>query len=790
MYSYEWDEQTGGYILNTTPLEFSKEPRPVYYKELDILGYDKKWKYPKSDVYPLLWAESNNYYYRGRLVAKTKGGSIYHAPEIIFLDDPEPNGDELRFVDIPAMVEKNREILESLTQETIKKIYNIYLAYQKKVDIFYVAFSGGKDSIVTLDLVQRALPHNAFKVLFGDTKMEFPDTYKVVEQIKKYCMAENIDFLRAASEFDPKYTWEKIGPPAQKMRWCCSVHKTAPQILLLRQYTNNPHFRGMAIMGVRADESIARSKYEQLNLGTKHKGQYDFYPILYWNSAELFLYIYQEKLIINETYKKGNSRAGCLVCPMEAVKNTWFKEQSYKTYEDKSQTTTFFNEIILDKTIAKYLPESNKKEYMDIGVWKSRHNGKKLASPENLFFDEYKDGVLSITLTKISTEWREWIKTIGSCVYLSENEVEITYENKTYLLEFYMNNGFYVFKIKIDGSTKNDILFMSYIKVALKRAAYCITCHICEVNCPHGYIRMENGKVLIDNKCLKCKLCYKVSGGCVVAESQMLPKEAGNMTGSIDRYKNMGIRYSWLKEYFRFQNDFWINNELGSMMITALKSFLQDAKMVDKKYQLNDFGKLLISLGIDNPTTWGLMLCNLAYTSQFGWWIKNVNFNIRYTENQLKILLERDVVSENSIKNIISGFKFILYTNSVLANQVGLGECSCDLKGKNLILLDVCRKPWADPDPKVILYSLYKFSEACGDYKQFTLTRLLNHEIESDGISPTQIFGLDRKTMERILSGLANNYPDFISVSFTLDLDNINLKDKTSEDVLSLFDGE
>lgn len=61
---------------------------------------------------------------------------------------------------------------------------------------------------------------------------------------------------------------------------------------------------------------------------------------------------------------------------MEAVKNTWFKEQSYKTYEDKSQTTTFFNEIILDKTIAKYLPESNKKEYMDIGVWKSRHNGK------------------------------------------------------------------------------------------------------------------------------------------------------------------------------------------------------------------------------------------------------------------------------------------------------------------------------------------------------------------------------------------------------------------------------
>ena len=31
---------------------------------------------------------------------------------------------------------------------------------------------------------------------------------------------------------------------------------------------------------------------------------------------------------------------------------------------------------------------------------------------------------------------------------------------------------------------------------------------------------------------------------------------------------------------------------------------------------------------------------------------------------------------------------------------------------------------------------------------------------------------------------------DYISVSFTLDLDNINLKDKTSEDVLKLIVGE
>ena len=100
---------------------------------------------------------------------------------------------------------------------------------------FYVAFSGGKDSIVTLDLVQKTLPHNEFKVLFGDTGMEFPDTYDTVDFVEKWCKKENIMFVRAKSKYQPCETWGKFGPPATVNRWCCSVHKTAPQILALRK---------------------------------------------------------------------------------------------------------------------------------------------------------------------------------------------------------------------------------------------------------------------------------------------------------------------------------------------------------------------------------------------------------------------------------------------------------------------------------------------------------------------------------------------------------------------------
>lgn len=83
MYSYIYDKETGGILLNTTPTIFSKEPRPVYASELDMLGFNKYWEYDKQSDVPYMWAESVQYWYRGKAVAKLKGGNLYEAPEII-----------------------------------------------------------------------------------------------------------------------------------------------------------------------------------------------------------------------------------------------------------------------------------------------------------------------------------------------------------------------------------------------------------------------------------------------------------------------------------------------------------------------------------------------------------------------------------------------------------------------------------------------------------------------------------------------------------------------------------
>lgn len=350
MYSYTWDSETGGLLLNSSPLQFSKEPRPVYYQELDILGFDRFWKYVKDDSAPYMWAEANNYYYRGKLVAQTKGGAFFTAPHIIIFDDPEPGNGELRFVDVDRMLIKNQEIMDGLVAETIKKVYNTYVEHRDKVDIFHVSFSGGKDSEVTLDIVQRALPHTDFVVVFGDTGMEFPDTYAMVEDAKAKCEQMGISFYIAKSHLKPADSWRMFGPPTSTIRWCCSVHKTTPQLLLLKDILKKDNFTEMAFVGVRADESVRRSGYDYVSYGMKHRGQWSCNPILQWNSAEVYLYIYMNRLRLNTAYKRGNTRAGCLVCPMSTNRNDYL---NYRSIQKKQRLllTLSLNSILVNKRI-------------------------------------------------------------------------------------------------------------------------------------------------------------------------------------------------------------------------------------------------------------------------------------------------------------------------------------------------------------------------------------------------------------------------------------------------------
>ena len=806
MYAYEWDSSTGGYILTPMPLAFSKEPRPVYYKELDILGFDKYWDYDKNDSFPYMWAEANNYYYRGRLVAKTKGGSLYTPPELVLIEDPEPEGYPLRFVDIPAMVDKNRQLMEQLVQETIKKIYNTFIEYQDKVDVFYVAFSGGKDSVVALDLVQRALPHNCFKVLFGDTGMEFPDTYETVEKIKQICAEEKIEFLQAKSKLKPENTWQIFGPPAVTIRWCCSVHKTTPQIMQLREVLQKPDFTGMAFTGVRGDESLSRSEYDAISYGGKHSGQYSCHPILEWNTAELFLYIYENGLTFNNAYKKGNTRAGCLVCPMSQGKHDYMK---YKNYPD--DTDLFINKIIT--TSGKNFSKENYDRFVEQGYWRTRKSGRELSFGHDKHVFEIVKGQNVITVQKKNEYWKEWAKTIGQVTSLGDGEFSIAYEGKSYAIRtISTQEGGEQFTFPNIENSKSDIKFLSLFKSVIIKSVYCVNCGYCAAECKSGCIDMANG-VHISNQCKHCFSCHDIYSHCLRYNSIKNRIGAKVITG-LDRYYSFGIKENWLRVYFDYEgtSSFWKSDgdgEVPNKKKDAFLNFVKDAGLVDEdkslkgkeykyiKYKPNKFAEKMFSLGVDDESMWAYLMCNLVYaedSEEFRWFIKNIPFSETSTPESIKLRLDEVMENDKSglgKRNICDALKSFLI-KTPFGKQLGLGsvidyEEKVSSNGRETITLNYfVRGSWKNPDEKVILYALYKFAEACGNYRQFTLTRLLDTSVESAGISPTQIFGLNRETMEKILNGLTFNYPDLIEARFTLGLDNITLKsDKTANEILN-----
>lgn len=249
---------------------------------------------------------------------------------------------------------------------------------------------------------------------------------------------------------------------------------------------------------------------------------------------------------------------------------------------------------------------------------------------------------------------------------------------------------------------------------------------------------------------------------------------------SLNSYSHHAPRMDWIRQYFEYKNDFDSNHTLGSQMYGFFKRFLRDAELLDK-CGFTKTGEIIEGIGLDNDASWAIMLVNLCYAPQLQWYVTHVDFNQEYSKTLLASMMVDFGAKETWTNDIFSS---LVRMTELPLGRVGIGEAT---REKNRAT-GLIRKSWQEPVSEVILYSLYKFAEACGGYYQFTLETLLDDTIERDGVSPTRIFGLDRETMIRILNGLAINYPDFISVSFTLDLDTITLRsEKTSADVLQLF---
>ena len=171
---------------------------------------------------------------------------------------------------------------------------------------YYVAFSGGKDSIVCLDLVKKA--GVKYDVHMNLTSVDPPELLKFIRKEYPECHMHRPE----KSMFQ---LIRKNGmPPTRIARFCCRMLKEKYGITRVK------------ITGIRWEESTARKKrfgYEDDTNGYK-----DFIvnPIIEWASDEIWDYIKTNKLPYPSLYDEGFHRIGCIGCPMG-------NKQRYKQFE-------------------------------------------------------------------------------------------------------------------------------------------------------------------------------------------------------------------------------------------------------------------------------------------------------------------------------------------------------------------------------------------------------------------------------------------------------------------------
>jgi 3'-phosphoadenosine 5'-phosphosulfate sulfotransferase (PAPS reductase)/FAD synthetase/ferredoxin len=796
MYSYVWDKKTRGYLLTTQTGKFvANEMRPVFAPELSLTGLGRHFEYDKSETRPLLWAQKNVYLIAdinekgepyGRKVAQLNNTQYGKPLNIqIFFDGTL----KLEPVDITSMVAANTDIMDIVVADAKRRTKELYDGSINRCDIAYIAFSGGKDSVVLLDICHRVLPLSV-PVIFSDTDMELPDTYKVWEEIQtRYPERE---FICAKAESSALENWRVFGPPSRTIRWCCSVHKSTPALMCLKRNLRKPAIKVMAFVGVRGDESYSRSFYEDATDGAKNASQLNRMPILDWGAHELWLYIFANDLLVNCAYKKGLSRVGCILCPESAGRYMWFAQKNYP------QIVKTYGDVILATSTKKFKSQDEKDKFISCVDWGARKSGVVLRETINNPLEENNDLITAFQSQHFQkTLFYEWIKTLGTVVKERGTEhqrlklpntlddgISFTYHAP------YTGGGTVMFEFR---SQEEQATMLPILRSFLRKVSACVSCRNCEAECSVGAIVFKNGNIKINNiKCTNCRKCYDIDFNCWRFKSMYKSENEQNKMSGINRYNHFGLRENWISVLIDLWDKFfpWNDNHpLGNKMVQSASAWFQQAMLIESKSRKPTIlAELFKAKGSHCPLGWEIIWISLANnTILVRWFINETEMEKIYTVEHLTTNLSENYSSlgQSTIKDGLTSLKETI-ARSPLGSDNGVAHC--DFKGK--ILQSITRRA-KNVLPLTILYGLYLIA-AKADRGSFTVRELLTADVESTFVSPIVAFGITPGTFKKQCEGLRTKYPDYISTTFTHGNDGLEVFPQryTTEDIITLALGE
>lgn len=637
MYGYEWTKEYGIYRLSIYS-KIEKEIRPVFKEELDFFGMDSYWAYPDTTM-PILWAEGiRRYILNGECVAEAKGGGYYTKP-VIEVYKPDLT---LQEVDIDALWALNEQTMKGLEQQAITFIREKYDDFKKENYAFVVAFSGGKDSLVLLDLINKALSPDEFYVIFSNTGMELDCTLVSVRQAERHW--SNLRFHWAESHLSPDKSWDEFGPPGRRMRWCCTVHKSVPTIIKLRELTGNYDVKAVVFDGVRAEESASRAQYEKISIGAKNVNQINCSPILNWNTAEIYLYLLKNNILFNNAYRFGLFRVGCKVCPMSSA---WWDGIVNSIYQ--SEITPLLKKI--EEYAAKTKPLREQKKFIEQGGWRARMGGRGLSNGGNRIIEVIDDDSINFSFSETKQDWLAVAPLLGPIVEKDDNTGVQLIDGQEFTFKVDDNKGL---TVSYAPYSRMDRFIISHFRGVANKVAYCVGCKACTVQCPFAaFIINDDGKIYIrEDKCQHCCNCIVFTNGkgCLVAKS-LSTTQGGNKMNlkGMNRYQHFGLRKPWLEHFFDHKIDCFTMNQLGNRQYDALKVWLREAGLLSTANRGEKAGKptelfeRIEPLGPHNPLTWAIIWANLAYKSVIvKWYMLFVPAGETYDKKDLVSMLGDD----------------------------------------------------------------------------------------------------------------------------------------------------
>lgn len=432
-----------------------------------------------------------------------------HAVKPRWSGDPEPQKTNFAGQSWEDAVKANEKILDGMIERSHAFIKNVVGSMNLKVSVSY---SGGKDSLAVLQLVDESL--DDYEIMFADTGLEFPETLKNVKQVVEH-YGKTLRTASAGEAF-----WDSInvfGPPTLDTRWCCKICKLGP---ITRLIDENYEGGCLSFIGQRQYESHARSISKKVWKNPWVGNQVGASPIQEWTALHIWLYLFRTKAPYNPAYEKGYDRMGCWLCPSSSLADFFQLEESHPELAKK-----------LNSHLLNYAEKTGlSPEWVKYGLWRYKRYPRILQelakkkeisllpsqeAPNELHFEVttgYRpckaggmsaDGSFGQAIDIETLKESGMLSPVGKVSFI-EGAASIAFgESRAQV--FASGN--------VNGRSDNEKALkklMRIVEFSVRRALLCQGCGVCVGHCDHNAVEIKEKKVRIKENCVHCGECIEV----------------------------------------------------------------------------------------------------------------------------------------------------------------------------------------------------------------------------------------------------------------------------------------